>query len=262
MPQQALPGTRFAAAPDGTALAWSSAGSGEPLLLISGQGVDSTAWTSILPAFGNRHRVITFDHRGTGASDAGEEGSFSTRSFARDAAAVLDAAGVDRAHVYGHSMGGRVAQWLAIDAPHRVGALVLGATTGGDERGYPRTSSATADLASGDPRKLARLFFEDSELRDDALAFFAPETTRRNRRLHYQASRAHDAWDLLPRITAPTLVLHGSRDELTPAANGERLAQLIPGAVLRILDGARHGYFLERPDATDPVLDFLAAHPL
>ena len=83
-----------------------------------------------------------------------------------------------------------------------------------------------------------------------------------NRRLHYQASRAHDAWDLLPRITAPTLVLHDSRDELTPAANGERLAQLIPGAVLRILDGARHGYFLERPDATDAVLDFLAAHPL
>ncbi len=206
--------------------------------------------------------MITFDHRGTGDSEAGGETSFTTRTFAQDAAAVLDAAGVERAHVYGHSMGGRVAQWMAIDTPGRVGALVLGATTGGDEGGFPRSSTATADLASGDARKLARLFFEGAELREDATAFFTPGTTRRNRRLHYQASRAHDTWDLLHRINAPTLVLHGSRDELTPPANGERLAELIPGAELQILPGARHGYYLERPDATDAVLEFLAAHRL
>lgn len=252
----------FAAAHDGASLAWSVTGTGDPLLLISGQGVDSSAWDAVLPVFSARHQVITFDHRGTGASSAGGEQGYTTRSFARDARAVLDAAGVGQAHVYGHSMGGRVAQWLALDAPERVGALILGATTGGDTRGFPRTPAATADLASADPERLARLFFEGPGLRDDAKAFFAPGTARRQRRLHFQASRAHDTWDQVSGITAPTLVLHGSDDALTPPANGERLAELIPRAQLRILTGARHGYYLEHQSASAAALEFLAAHSL
>lgn len=129
--------TSTARTADGARLAWRSRGGGEPLLLISGQAVDATAWDAVIPDLSRRFRVITFDHRGIGRSEPGADEAYTTRSFARDAAAVLDAAGVDRAHIYGHSMGGRVAQWLAIDHAPRVGALVLGATTGGDDRGFP-----------------------------------------------------------------------------------------------------------------------------
>jgi pimeloyl-ACP methyl ester carboxylesterase len=112
-------------------------------------------------------------------------------------------------------MGGRVAQLLAIDHTPRVGALVLGATTAGDERGFPRTAQATADLTSGDPQRLARLFFRDEEL-------------------HRHASRTHDAWDVLDKITAPTLVIHGTDDELTPPENARLIAGRIPGAELEL----------------------------
>lgn len=249
--------TRMARADDGAGIAWRSTGEGEPLLLVSGQAVDSSSWDSVAPAFAESFRVITFDHRGTGRSEGGTDEAYSTRSFARDALAVLDDAGVDRAHVYGHSMGGRVAQWLAIDAPDRVAALVLGATTAGDEGGVPRSPEATADLASGDPDRLARLFFADGHRREDAEAFFDQKATTRAKRLHRQASRAHDTWDLLGQISEPTLVIHGADDEMTPPGNAEVVAERIPDSRLVLLPGARHGYYLEHPEATEVVVDFL-----
>lgn len=253
---------QFARAEDGAAIAWRAVGAGEPLLLISGQAVDSTSWQAILPAFNGRYRVITFDHRGTGRSDAGADDSYSTRSFARDALAVLDDAEVGRVHVYGHSMGGRVAQWLAIDHASRVAALVLGATTAGDARGVSRSPRVTADLASGDPERLARLFFQSGERGPDAAAFFHQTATRHAKRLHFAASRGHDAWDHLAEITAPTLVIHGSDDEMTPPGNAEKMAALIPHAELELRSGARHGYYLDDPGSTDAVIAFLERHPI
>lgn len=250
----------YATAPDGTRLAWRSTGRGDPLLLISGQAVDSTSWDALLPVLGERFRVITFDHRGTGHSDAGPDDGYRTESFARDAIAVLDASGIDRAHVYGHSMGGRVAQWIAISHASRIGALVLGATTAGDTRGISRSARASEDLASGDPDRIAALFFSSGKRRADAQAFFNQTASRHARRLHLAASRNHDAWDQLPDITAPTLVIHGAEDEMTPPANAERIAASIPDAELELLDGARHGYYLEDPRVTDRVIKFLDYH--
>lgn len=195
--------TRMARADDGVGIGWRSTGQGEPLLLISAQAIDSSAWDAVVPTFAESFRMITLDHRGTGDSEPGTDEAYSTRSFARDALAVLDDAGVERAHVYGHSMGGRVAQWLAIDAPDRVASLVLGATTAGDEGGVPRSAAATADLASGDADRLARLFFVDAGRRADAEAFFDQKASARAKRLHRRASRAHDTWDLLGRIAPP-----------------------------------------------------------
>ena len=249
--------TRMARAHDGAGIAWCSTGEGEPLLLISGQAVDSSAWDAVVPTFAESFRVITVDHRGTGESEPGTDEAYSTRSFARDALAVLDHAGVDRAHVYGHSMGGRVAQWLAIDSPDRVASLVLGATTAGDEGGVPRSAAATADLASGDADRLARLFFVDAGRRADAEAFFDQKASARAKRLHRRASRAHDTWDLLGRIVAPTLVIHGADDAMSPAGNAELMAERIPDSRLALLPGARHGYYLEHPAASDVVIDFL-----
>lgn len=252
----------IALAEDGARIRWRESGRGEPVLLISGQAVDSRPWNAVVPDFGERYRVITFDHRGTGGSAEGSDASYSTRGFAADARAVLDAAGAERAHVYGHSMGGRVAQWLAIDAPERVGALVLGATTAGDARGVRRSAQASADLVGGDPAALARLFFRDGERHPGADAFFDSSASRRARRLHYAASRDHDAWDHLASITAPTLIVHGSDDEMTPPGNAERMAVLIPGAELVLLAGARHGYYLDDARASGTVLRFLQRHPI
>jgi pimeloyl-ACP methyl ester carboxylesterase len=249
-----------ARAADGAHIVWRSTGGGDPPLLISGQAVDSRSWDALIPMLATLLRVITFDHRGIGNSDAGDDDRYSTRGFAQDAVAVLDDARVERALVYGHSMGGLFAQWLALDAPQRLGALVLGATTAGDTRGVPRSAAASADLASGDPTRTARLFFQSGQWRADAAAFFVQQATRHARRLHYAASRQHDTWNELPRITAPTLVIPGTGDEMTPVGNAELVVQAIPAAELHLIEGARHGHQLEGQAASEVVIRFLPAH--
>ncbi|WP_253905890.1 alpha/beta fold hydrolase, partial [Arthrobacter sp. H5] len=116
---------------DGARLSWTVEGAGEPLLLIAGQATGLAGWDPVIPELSKTFRVIRFDHRGIAASTEGDLGRYSTRAFAEDAATVLDAAGAPKAHVYGHSMGGRVAQWLAIDHADRVATLVLAATSAG-----------------------------------------------------------------------------------------------------------------------------------
>jgi len=106
-------------------------GDGEPLLLLAGQANSRRWWDPVRDDLAARHRTVALDALGTGASTPPDGAEYSTRRFAEDAVAVLDAAGIDRAHVYGTSMGGKIAQWLAIDHPDRVGALVLGCTTPG-----------------------------------------------------------------------------------------------------------------------------------
>jgi pimeloyl-ACP methyl ester carboxylesterase len=145
----------FAVAGDGTRIAYEVFGRGAPLLLISGQSLDRTMWDGVRPALAAEFRVIVFDARGTGASDKPHT-PYSTRGFAADAAAVLDAAGIARAHIYGFSMGGRVAQWLAIDHPERVGALVLGATTPGGAHSLPKPADIDAALLPSRHRRSRR----------------------------------------------------------------------------------------------------------
>src|SRR6202043_1906186 len=105
---------------------WEEQGDGEPLLLVMGFGLSSDAWVPMLPLLGG-FRVIRFDNRGTGGSGpCGDD--FTVETMAGDATAVLDAAGVERAHVHGVSMGGMIALSLALDHPDRVGSLLLGCT--------------------------------------------------------------------------------------------------------------------------------------
>jgi 3-oxoadipate enol-lactonase len=131
----------FATAPDGTRVYFEESGTGEPLLLIYGNGADHRGWEVVRPDFAARHRVVVYDHRSTGQSDKPEDpAGYTSRQFAGDAVAILDAAGIGRAHVYGVSMGGGIAQWVAIDHADRVGALVLGCAGPGWAKSGPATS--------------------------------------------------------------------------------------------------------------------------
>ena len=265
---------RVATADDGTDLAYRLRGSGPPLLLLPGQANDHTWWDRVAPDLARHHTLVLDDPRGTGASGAGPDGGrsgYSTRGLAEDALAVLDHAGIGRAHVYGASMGGRVAQWFAADHPDRVGALVLGCTSPGGEHGVERSAEVRASLAVRDEdlrvARLLDLMYTPGwrELHPGPYTVLGSAgMTHRTRRAHLAASESHDAWAALPRIAAPTLVLHGEDDLMTPAVNVATLVGRIPDARSVVFPGVRHAYFDEAAAlATPAVLDHLAgAGPL
>jgi pimeloyl-ACP methyl ester carboxylesterase len=239
------------------------------LVLLAGQANSRHWWDPVRADFVARYRTIGIDALGTGHSDAPTAAEYSTPRFAADVIAVLDEIGIERAHVYGTSMGGRVAQWVAIDHPERVGALVLGCTTPGGSAAAVAGQDVIGSLAGPPDRArhaLLELMFTPgwreqhpgpySVLGDEAMSAAA-------RRAHRRASAAHDASRELGRIAAPTLVLHGTDDQFCPVENARLLAEAIPGAELALLPDARHAYFIEqRDDASRRVLDFLAAQPL
>ena len=260
----------FATAADGARLYFETLGAGEPLLLVSGQGNDHRGWNHVRNDFAERYQVIVYDHRGTGASDKPESPAYSTRSFANDVITLLDHLQLARAHVYGVSMGGRICQWLGIDHPQRIGALIMGCTTPGNAHGIRRPTQVDALMKSGDPAQLLHLLVSAhwAKLNQEFLVELAAAHIRfpvpsYAKKLHYRASEMHDAWNLLPIIKAPTLLLHGSEDQVNLPGNSQLLQERIPGAQLQIIAGARHGYFWEfRDEASRAVLDFLARHPL
>jgi pimeloyl-ACP methyl ester carboxylesterase len=255
------PTLKKAVTSDGAELAWTEEGSGEPLLLVAGQATGMAGWDPVVPGLARSFRVIRFDHRGIGASSEGSAENYTTPAFAADAVAVLDAAGVRRAHVYGHSMGGRTAQWMAVDFPDRVASLILAATSAGDARGPARTAAATAALTSGDPARMAPLFFSPGFVEQNpavVAAFFRVQASAAVKSRHFRASRLHDAWDVLSSIQAPALVIHGSEDALAPVASAVEMAGRIPDAQLIRVDGGRHGLHLEDARMQTWIEDFLS----
>ncbi|MBF6171195.1 alpha/beta fold hydrolase [Nocardia blacklockiae] len=254
----------YAVAADGVRLAYQVEGEGFPLLLLAGQSNNHHWWDGIRADFHGSHRTVTFDYRGTGASDKPDI-VYSTPGFADDAIAVLDALAIDRADVYGTSMGGRVAQWIAAKYPERVRALVLGCTSPGGKHGVDRGGDIRALLANP---ATAHQTLLDLMYTPDWLATHPgphqtvgdPDMPSYARRRHLVASHRHDAWDVLLDITSPTLVLHGTDDRFNPAANAPLLADRVPGAHLHLIPGARHAYFEEFRSTASPVArDFLAA---
>jgi 3-oxoadipate enol-lactonase len=253
-----------AAAPDGTRIAVQTSGAGTPLLLLGGQASSHRWWTRVRADVDAYRRVVTLDWRGTGDSDA-PPGPYSTQGFAEDAIAVLDHLGIERTDVYGTSMGGRVAQWIAVTHPHRVRRLVLGCTSPGGAHAVERSAAVRRALADPDPaaarHALLDLMYTPEWLAQHPEPYWTlgdPTMPRLARHQHLLASNGHDAWHVLPRIAAPTLVLHGDRDELNPTANAPLLADRIPGARLHLIAGARHAYFEEHREVAGPaVREFL-----
>lgn len=254
----------FARAQDGTALAYQQRGEGPPLVLLAGQANDHHWWDGVREDFHPVRSTVTLDLRGTGDSDK-PAGRYSVRQFADDVVAVLDTLGIARADVYGTSMGGRVAQWIAIRHPQRVRRLVLGCTSPGGRNAVEPDASVRRSLALPDPaavrRVLADLMYSPAWRAAHPGPYHTlgdPLMPAHARRGHFIASNEHDAWSELPGIAAATLILHGGQDRLTPPDNLRLLASRIPGARTRLFPGARHAYFEEcRDEAGELVRRFL-----
>ncbi|TDV55094.1 alpha/beta fold hydrolase [Actinophytocola oryzae] len=255
----------FAHAADGTSLYYEVDGHGDDVLvLIAGQSNNHHWWDVAREDFAAHFRTVVFDHRGTGRSDKPESG-YDTRVFATDVVAILDDLGVDQAHVYGTSMGGRAAQWLAADHPSRVRRLVLGCTSPGARHGVERSAELRRALAQRDrdaaQRVLLELMYTPDWLATHPGPFHTigdPDMPQHARRGHFLASRNHDGWDACAKIVAPALVLHGADDVFNPAANAPLLADRIPDAHAVLIPHARHAYFEEfRSVASPTVVNFL-----
>ena len=232
---------------------------GPPLLLISGIPGVVDDWGGFARSLARSRRVIAHDNRGGGGTTT-TAGPYTTRRLADDAAGLLDALGVERTDVLGVSMGGMIAQELALGHPDRVGRLVLGCTHAG------------VGHASPQPRESARAFAmqtDDWAERMRALSpyAFAPGVDaaylerfieKKSRdvqdpegyRGQVQAVLAHDTFDRLPGLACPTLVITGSDDQIIPAPSSDPLVARIPDARLEVIDGAGHLFFLERPETT------------
>jgi len=220
-------------------------GSGEPLLFITGFAISSAVFEPVLDSYAARFECILYDNRGGLATSMPE--------LAADAARLLRSLGIESAHVYGVSMGGMIAQELALRFPERVRGLVLGGTTPGGPRAF---RPAVTELARG------RWLFSPEFRREQ------PESVRELLRYfhvrpavlwaHWWATVYHDTVSRLGQIQAPTLVLHGGADAMSPVANARLLASKIPDAELVIFPGAGHAFALERPrESFEAVARFL-----
>ena len=256
---------------DGVALAAFVLGDGAPLLLIPGVGARSSIFDQITPDLSRRHRVITFDPRGLG--DSGSGGAVTLTSMALDAVAVLDAARVETAAVFGASMGGLIAQHLVVDHPERVARLMLAATAPGGDHGVaanPADDAALLGKGTRTPEDAYRLActvlysrhfqrthpaFIEEQIRERARNPVRPRVFSAQYRAMWQPD---GSFEHLADVTAPTLVLHGTEDVITPYENARILARQIPGATLRPFDGCGHLFFHERPAETARVIDEFA----
>jgi len=262
-------------------------GGGPPLLLIMGLATDSTAWAFQLPEFARHYRAIAFDNRGVGRTSK-PAGPYSIHQMADDAAGVMDALGVARAHVLGVSMGGMIAQELALRHPERVSALVLACT-------FPEPDATVEARRSFMVGQLGGQVSADGELQIDVASlnpllfvqqmlpavfnpsFIASDLPKLMQvfagALQYgfsmeailgqvAAVMGHRTTDRLHRIAVPTLVLTGDADQLVAPSNSDILAREIPGAKLVKVPGGSHGFNFETPEVFNrEVIDFLAGAP-
>ncbi|HET9754839.1 MAG TPA: alpha/beta fold hydrolase [Myxococcales bacterium] len=230
-----------------------------PLLLIMGLALSSRAWDRLPEHLARDFHVLVFDNLGTGRSPR-RGVAYRMRHLAHDALAVLDAAGVRQAHVFGISMGGMIAQELAIRHPERVRSLALGCTFASWRKATAPPLRTKIDLALLNlgrvtPRRIARILVSaewHAAHPDSALEWLrrAERTALRYATAQVLAIARHHTLDRLHRIRAPTLVLTGDADRLVPPANSEVLARSIPRARLRVLRGAGHVFPLEREEET------------
>ena len=249
--------------PDGCRIHYELFGDpGSPVLtLLEGIGADIAGWRRSISTLASELRIVAIDHRGNGASDE-PPGPCTMTTFVEDALAVLDELSVERAHVYGQSFGGMVAQEMSLTYPDRVRTAALAGTHPGPAhaiavagRTVPKGEPWRALYAPGFPEVRPDVVAEDRRV-----AAAQPDHPRGQRR-QWEAMQTWDAFDRLPQIAVPTLVLHGTEDGVVAPGNAELLARRIPGAELRLLEGAGHVFWSERPEFADRlILNFIERH--
>jgi pimeloyl-ACP methyl ester carboxylesterase len=247
---------------EGRRFAWRSFGAGPPLVLVNGYAASSTDWDpALLAALASRLTVICPDNRGTGGSELGDPEALTVGAMAADALALLDALGLQSASLAGWSMGGYVAQTLALRAPARVSELVLMATGPGGGKGVPAQDGVWERLTdhSGSPREQARrlielLFPPDlapaidaqfGELVAEARAALSPQTLAAQERVlaAWQAEPEQVPGEGAP----PVLAICGELDVIAPPGNGDALAALWPQARVERIAGGGHAFMAQEP---------------
>lgn len=246
-------------------------GEGKPLVLISGLGYPMWQWHKMVPYLAEHFKVVTFDNRGVGQSGK-PVGPYTAQILAADTVGLLDALGIEKAIIAGHSMGGFIAQALALDFPQRVDSLILCSTNFGGPHHVPVTPEAMKVLTDVTSDALARF-------KNGLAVSTAPGWAEANSEMieewvkwrvanpiepaQYQAQLAIGLGLLpeaaafenkLPNISVPTLILFGAHDKVVPAANSDLLAKQLPGSQIRILPDAGHFFPIEVPEAASRVI--------
>jgi 3-oxoadipate enol-lactonase len=250
---------------------WDEQGEGEPVLLIMGLAYPSQMWYRTRPLLASWYRTLAFDNRGIGQSDV-PPGPYPIALMASDAAAVLDAAGIESAHVFGVSLGGMVAQEFTLQHPARVRSLILGCTTAGGPTAVRAEPEAIQML-------MRREKMSPEQAAEAPVPFIYDRTTPRERieediairrpwfptpegyAAQLQGTLGWEAYSRLGQIVAPTLVIHGETDRLIPPGNANLIAERIPGAKLVMIPRASHLFFSDQPEvAHGAIMYFLAVH--
>jgi 3-oxoadipate enol-lactonase len=255
--------------PDGAQIAWQATGSGPAVLLIMGLAYPAEAWFRQVAVLAESHRVLTVDNRGAGGTGDAPGAPYTVEMMAADCLAVLDAAGEPTAHVVGISMGGLIAQELALTAPSRVTSLALLAT-------HPGTAQGTWPPEVYE-FLMARASMEAEERGEFSIPFnYAPTTDRSlieedwKRRAAgtagptgYAAQGGTALWsgfDRLPTLSPRTIVVHGELDRLVVPENGRTIAARVPGATLVLVPDANHILTTDQADVVNTLLlDWFAA---
>jgi len=238
-------------------LHYTERGSGPPLLLVPGIPAIASDWDPLAERLSDSRRVIAYDNRGSGGSGV-TPAPYTTVQLATDAVALLDALEIGRADVFGMSLGGMIAQEMALGWPERVDRLVLGCTHCGlahaappdreagrafamETDDWPQRMRALAQFAfaPGVNAELLRRFIEKKSADVQDLEGYRGQIA---------AVLAHDTYERLPGIDAQTLIVTGDSDRVIPAASSEVLRDRIPGSRLEVVAGTGHLFFLERPD--------------
>ncbi len=252
----------------GAKIYWDEQGSGEPLLLIMGLSYPSYMWHRTRPFLAQNFRTIAFDNRGIGQSDV-PAGVYPIALMASDAAAVLDAANVPSAHVFGLSMGGMIAQEFTLQYPRRVRSLILGCTNAGG----PHVVNAAPEVL----QILMRQGMTPEEAKEAIIPFIYDAGTPRARidedmviRMKWyptpqgyfgqlQGILAWETYSRIAQIKSSTLIIHGETDQLVPVANAHLIAERIPHAKLVLIPHASHVFETDQPGvANRAIAEFLS----
>lgn len=247
-------------------------GEGTPVVLIGGLAGDARAWTKQIEVLSKNYQVLAFDNRGTGRSSAPEV-PYTSRLFADDTIGLMDALDLPAAHVIGRSMGGAIVQEMAINYPDRMRSMLITASFGKLDRYGARILNNIKDVVINQGYEAAAghqsLFFfppnyfnENKEEMDAIESLLADP----NRPLHGYVNSSlacteHDALDRLGQVKCPTLVMAGSEDILCSAECAREVVKRIPGAELKIYEGASHFFLIQcYEESMKDIEDFLAKH--